>query len=198
MTKPNSDVVGFLAGSCVMLADIQPYIPGFTQNMINYSLPYGVTVDGLLHISARLLIYRTAEENKLVEIRSSPPSAYHLCRFLNLATSVPCRPIFTAMNMAGLTFQFCSNRTVLDIIQSLGGKYSAYRDFDAEADVGSCAAHPSEGFNFAYMRVYLIAANIFDNSLFCHLSPLHQRQTCNFVLTHHMGWLFRQSKLCLE
>ena len=50
MTKPNSDVTGFIAGSHFILADIHPYIPGFTQNMINYSLPDGVTVDGLLHI----------------------------------------------------------------------------------------------------------------------------------------------------
>ena len=153
MTKPNSDVVGFLAGSCVMLAYIHPYIPGFTHNMINYSLPYGVTVDGLLHISARLLIYRTAEENKLVEIRSSPPSAYHLCRFLNLATSVPCRPIFTAMNTQGLTFQFCSNRTVLDTIQSLGGKYSAYTPFMHFEISSRSFMFSEEGANFLKLRM---------------------------------------------
>ena len=152
MTKPNSDVVGFLAGSCVMLADIQPYIPGFTQNMINYSLP-GVTVDGLSLIAARLLIYRTTEENKLVETRSSPPSAYHLCRFLNLATSVPCRPIFTAMNMAGLTFQFCSNRTVLDTIQSLGGKYSAYTPFMHFEISSRSFMFSEEGANFLKLRM---------------------------------------------
>ena len=123
--------------------------------MIDYSLPHGVTANGLACISTHLLMYRTTRENKLLQnFRSPHPSVYNLCQFLNLATSVPCRPIFNALTTGpGLMFQFCNNRTALATIQSLGGKYMEYNAFMYFDVSPRTFAFSEDGVNFLKLRM---------------------------------------------
>ena len=151
-----TDFAKFMTIPIVLVSEIAPFVPGFDQSMVNYSMPYSVTDDGMALITAQLSIYRVASENSLLsEYRGEAArSARTLCKFLNLATSAPCRNAFIPINSKSPDFQYAGSRTVTETIRNIGQAYSSYSDFmHMEIQSSRMLAFSEEGVDFLWLRL---------------------------------------------